>query len=280
MDKKTFFVDLDGTLLTKEKKVTERTKSALAKIVESGHNVIICTGRYVGWYPRYVEGTPIRYVIGSNGAHIYDWEKNKSLYQNPMDTEKLIEIIKFSSRPGIYFNFSAGNGAYATEHTRQDISAFRYTTYIGDQDIEQWLRKNKVYQVNFIAYDIHVIRQLRDDLIAAEMIEGSSCMQMSNQSKALSDPAKYAVNNYSFFEINKGGCNKGVAIKKFCELFNIKLENTIGIGDDRNDKRMFSAVAYKVAMGNGLQEIRDLADRVIGTNQDDGVAVFWEKYYV
>ena len=279
MDKKTFFVDLDGTLLTKEKKITERTREALKKTVAGGHNVVIATGRYVGWYPKYVTDTPIRYVIGSNGAHIYDWHENKSLYQNPMDTEKLIEVLNFANRPGVYFNISANNDAYATEKTREDISAFRYTTYIGDQNLTEWLRANKVYQVNFIAYDIETVRKLRDDLVFAGLIEGATDMQISNQSKALSDP-KYAVNNYTFFEINKNGCNKGVAIKKFCDIFKIKLENTVAIGDDRNDKRMFSAVAHKIAMGNGLQEIRSMADRVIGTNQNDGVAEYWEKYYI
>jgi len=278
MDRKTFFLDLDGTVLTKEKKATPRTIEAMRKTVAAGHKLVVCTGRYVGWYSRFVgTDTPIRYMIGSNGAHILDLETGESIYKNPIDTEPLIKVIKAAQRPGILFNFSAGSGAYATERTRDDISAFRYTEFI-EEDLESWLRKHDVFQVNFISYDIETVRKLRDDLISAGLLNGESDMQISNQSKAMTDPRR-PVNNYTFFEINKGGCNKGVAIKKFCDKFGVRFEDTIAIGDDLNDRKMFSAVAYKVAMGNALDEIKTLADRVIGTNQEDGVAEFLEKFY-
>jgi len=138
VDRKTFFIDLDGTLLTKDKRVTDRTRGALDKVLKAGHKLVICTGRCVGWFPRFVPDTSIRYVIGSNGAHIYDLKEKKSIYQNPIDTDKLIEVIRAATRPGVYFHFSADDNAFATEHTRDDISTFRYTTYIGDENLEEW----------------------------------------------------------------------------------------------------------------------------------------------
>jgi len=279
MDKKTFFIDLDGTLLTKAKIVTEETCKSLRRAAESGHKIVICTGRSVHWFPRYVQNTPVRYVIGSSGAHIYDLQAKKSIYGNPLDAETLIKAVKAAQRPGVYFHFSAETGVYATERTREDISAFRYTTYL-EEDVEKWLRKNKVYQTMFISYDVNQISQVRDELVGQGLLNGESCMQLTNQSKAMTEPNKYPVNNYSFFEFNKGGCNKGVAVKKFCEMFNIPFEATVGIGDDLNDRRMFAAVSYKVAMKNAIAEIRELADRVIGSNENNGVAEFLEKFFV
>ena len=71
--------------------------------------------------------------------------------------------------------------------------------------------------------------------------------------------------------------NKGIAVKKMLEILNIKKEEAIAIGDDNNDLSMFEQVGYKVAMGNAINIVKEKADEITLSNDEDGVAVFLEK---
>ena len=71
--------------------------------------------------------------------------------------------------------------------------------------------------------------------------------------------------------------SKGYAIKKFCEKLNIRKEDTIAIGDDINDLSMFEQVGYKVAVSNAIDIVKEKADEITLSNDEDGVAVFLNK---
>ena len=59
----------------------------------------------------------------------------------------------------------------------------------------------------------------------------------------------------------------------------IKKEETIAIGDDSNDVSMFKEVGLSVAMGNANDKIKEIADVVTLSNEEDGVAIFLEKLF-
>lgn len=61
------------------------------------------------------------------------------------------------------------------------------------------------------------------------------------------------------------------------EILNIKKEETIAIGDDNNDLSMFEQVGYKVAVDNAIDIVKQKADEITLSNDEDGVAVFLEK---
>ena len=71
--------------------------------------------------------------------------------------------------------------------------------------------------------------------------------------------------------------NKGNAVKKLLEILNIKKEETIAIGDDINDLSMFEQVGYKVAVDNAIDIVKENADEIILSNDENGVAVFLDR---
>ena len=81
-----------------------------------------------------------------------------------------------------------------------------------------------------------------------------------------------------FCDIANINSNKGIAVKRMLEILNIKKEETIAIGDDNNDLSMFEQVGYKVAVDNAIDIVKQKADEITLSNDEDGVAGFLEEF--
>lgn len=112
----------------------------------------------------------------------------------------------------------------------------------------------------FIPDDLAI--QIRDQL---NTIEGVTCVMVIAQKPGTRD----------LHIINKDA-TKEHAIAQLLSMLNVDKENTIGIGDGHNDIHLFSAVNYKVAMGNAAPELKELADIVINPVNQDGMAMYLE----
>lgn len=73
---------------------------------------------------------------------------------------------------------------------------------------------------------------------------------------------------------------KGKAITAICEVGHASVSEIIAFGDDYVDIGMLKVCGIGVAMGNAIQEVNDIADEITLSNEEDGVAVYLEKYLV
>jgi hypothetical protein len=85
--------------------------------------------------------------------------------------------------------------------------------------------------------------------------------------------------NY-FLEIAAAGVSKGLGLAKYCEAHGIAREDVVAFGDLLNDATMLEFAGLGLCMGNGHEEMKKLADRIIGTNTEDGVAQEIESWFV
>lgn len=81
-------------------------------------------------------------------------------------------------------------------------------------------------------------------------------------------------NTKSHCDITAHGVTKAAGLEKWSELMSIQLNEVIGFGDSANDVEFLKAVGFSVAMGNANEEIKKLSKRVIGTNDDNGLATY------
>ena len=79
-------------------------------------------------------------------------------------------------------------------------------------------------------------------------------------------------------EVNAEGVHKGMALLKLGEIFGISREEIAAFGDGSNDTRMLETVGMGVAMANAMPEVKEAADRLADSNDEEGVARFIEKY--
>ena len=137
-------------------------------------------------------------------------------------------------------------------------------------NIEDFVYNHDVVQCIIADEDFYKIKRLVPQIDKLEKVE------IKNRHKSLTDP-NYPRTDTIYCDVGNLGSNKGNAVQKLCEYLTIDLKDAIAIGDSYNDLSMFEKVGYSVAMGNANEEIKEKANEVTLSNDNDGVAVFLEK---
>jgi hypothetical protein len=262
---KAIFIDIDGTLRDSNKKLSLRTINTIKKVTETGVLVILCSGR-----PRkYTEQVSrdcfaSKYIINSSGGSIYDYEENKIIYVNKMDKEALIELYEIANLEDVRYimNVDDARVVNKVKHPDQEKKL--------EEDIRDFVYNNDVVQCTIADSNFDKIKNL------IPKIEKVQNVEIKNRHKSLID-IKFKDNNTVFCDIANINSNKGNAVKKLLEILGIHKDETIAIGDDNNDLSMFEQVGYKVAVSNAIDSVKEKADEITLSNDEDGVAVFLDK---
>ncbi len=269
-------IDLDGTLLRganfdENYKVSELTKKVLKAMHDEGHIVCINTGRgYGGTKPVYDSiGLPSP-IINHAGAYIHNpLDENFKPIITELNPEQLADIVY--------------EDKYALEITAVSLDTTTKSIWESEEELEElkkgliasgarkffeeevYLEDHKIVSAN-IVYDVDDIWKLIDHLKEQYGSEMHIVDWISSTALRM---------GYKGIEINAAAMGKGQAVMEVAKLYNIPLENTMGIGDSPNDIDLMKTPAVGVAMNNARDEIKELADIVIDwTNEEEGVAKF------
>ena len=259
--------DLDGTLLTGNKKVTDKTRRALQQLKNRGIIFGIASGRPV-------ESTlllskdwgldeDISFLIGMNGGTIYDIRRDEKEQYYLMKGETILEIIDHFKDVDAAFQIMVGNIRY-TNRSIPETQA--HAKLFGEVEIEVDLNEFlKGKEVNKLI--IYLMNPEDMDAVKKRASTFSSSNYTSFQT---------ALNLYEYVDPN---INKGFGMKKVCEHFGINLEDVVAFGDAENDKEMLEVVGMGVAMKNASDDIKEIADFVSEyTNEEDALGNFVEEY--
>lgn len=263
--------DLDGTLLTSEKKMTEHTKETLVKAVEQGVVILPVTGRPISGLPKEILEFPqIRYAVTSNGARIVDLKTGETLYEKALNREKARKILdilgEYDTLREIYYN---GIG-YADEEKLKSID--KYVSHPAMANYICTTRRpvaNVMDKFDSENKDLDKVQGLFAN--AEERFEAWRRIDEEVDAEVTG-----ALNNN--VEVMEQGINKGHAICFMAEKLGILIEETMAFGDGANDISMVETAGIGVAMSNGIPEIIEAADLVAESNDQDGVAKIVEKY--
>ncbi len=263
--------DLDGTLLTDRKELTSRTRKALEKAIQKGVIVLVATGRPWMGVPEELQNLQgIRYALTSNGARVIDTGRNKVLFEHllePGPAKKALEICgKYDTLQEIYFDgqgYAQAEKMKYVERYHRNPSMWEYTrkTRIPVEDLYSLLEQENrgLDKVQALFADMDERRRAWEELSMEEDLE-------------LVGSLGYNI------EINARGVNKGTALVELGRMLGIKREEIMACGDGDNDTAMLREVGFGVAMGNAEEEIKQAADYVTLTNEDEGVAYVIEKF--
>ncbi|MBS4536594.1 HAD family phosphatase [Clostridium sp. D2Q-14] len=270
MKYKLIAIDMDGTLLDKEEKVSEKNKEAIKRATEKGVKVVISTGRIFTsaiYYAKLIGiMTPI---IACNGAYISEYDRENVLLQHPINQEDMEKLIEIFEKNNLYYHFYDNENFYTTD---LDYNSLKYYEWNKKQKEEnkininvlknpvEYIKKNnvKVYKVVIMDEDIEKITNIREELSLYENIEVVSSWHGS-------------------LDIMYKGVSKGKALKELCKIYGISREEVIAIGDNENDLSMLEFAGTSVAMENGIDLVKEYADIVTETNDNNGVAKAIEK---
>jgi len=263
-------LDMDGTLLNSKKEITPRTVAALEAAHQQGAEIVICTGRVVQGIRRYLPELPfVRYVITSNGASIYDLQEQKNIYENLIPVEKALKVLNSYKTSGGLLEVYADNISYMNMTDYADLPG-RYGI---NHRINAYLReKNEPVESLVELIRSHYNGVEKFNLSHFPAISYSRIWNKLNLIGGLQLTYSDTIN----IEVGVQGCDKGVALTALAERIGCSMDEVMCFGDSHNDRGMLLAAGHPVVMGNADKTVKTLSDTVIGTNDEEGIAIYLE----
>ena len=258
-------VDLDGTLLTNSKQLTERTRSAVANALDAGICVVPVTGRPMSGIPGEVLCIPgIRYVISSNGAVTEDLTAGEKLRSALLDADTAAAIAEIPMRLGLIHSvFIDGTGFCEPPFFEKQLERFRGTP------VETYVRRSRK-----ITADLQtLIRQTGYGveniwIMAGDGAERDALDRMIRETWQVQTVLTAAQD----IEVGSPEADKGKALAALADRLGIRKEEILAVGDNENDLGMFRAAGMAAAMGNASDSVKQAACMVTDTNEQDGAA--------
>ena len=263
-------LDLDGTVLTDDKKVTARTARAIKEAIERGIEVAVVTGRPAPGIPDEVLAIPgLRYAISSNGSVVTNLITKKIVWKALLDKKTSLDIAKICVERDCFASFFIGGYGYSEEesfykrlNTHIGTPLEAYVRRIGrcTDDILSCIEKSPVDVENiWIRSDSTAER----DAITALITEGRDVKTFFTAPEDV--------------EVVANGADKGIALMGLAAHLGIERANVLAMGDNANDLAMLRAAGVSVAMGNAFEEVKKASMMVTASNEEDGVALILEN---
>lgn len=269
-------IDLDGTMLTQEKKVTEHTKEVLLQAERHGILIVPSTGRHFHGIPEeviHLEG--VRYFLTMNGAAIYDKKWDNYLYEDVMPCDFALRILKELMQYDILVDAFIRGYAYRTE---TDI---RYIKELQIPDtLKEFMQKSRKEVPSLYDYikdnrlDVHKFTLNFKPDGHGDGVDRNKVLQLAEREKGLT----CVCGGFHNLELTNVTATKGNALLQLSELLGIRREQVMAIGDSENDFAMLKAAGIGVAMKNADANVQKAADFVTRSNEEDGVAYIIEQY--
>lgn len=242
IDIKLIALDMDGTLLNKNGQISEENRKAIKEAQEKGIYVVLSTGRSLLTSREHADSLELTsYLVTVNGSEI--WDDKRELVKRNLVKSELIQ--------------------WMWELSKQHKTKF-------------WAISTERNWFDEMPEDIHTIEWLKfgfniDDDATRELIK-----------KELQAKGEFELSNSTLtnIEVNAIGINKANGLKIVCERLGIEMSHVMACGDSLNDLAMIMEAGLGVAMGNAQETVKEAADWITATNEEDGVAKAIRKWVI
>lgn len=268
--------DLDGTLLNSNQEVSIKSARIINDLINKGLIFTVATAR-PGIDLTKAAIKPLKIsvpIVIGNGAIIYDLSKKQRVACNYVDTRQVNNIINIFSKLNLIPSIYSINNNNETKIYYKDIS--------NECEKRSMLDKMSEDSNMFIKTD-ELLACTTDNIIYISVcVEEKSVKSVYNMIKDELDlQITYHEDNYVkgyyWIEIANKKATKKDAVLFLKEYLNC--DKVICFGDNLNDKGMFEVSDYKYAVNNACNALKNISTNVIGSNNEDGVAIFMKENY-
>ncbi len=266
--KKILFTDLDDTLLTRDKRLTQQNASSIRRLLDEGHYFAASTGRPLPATLPLLRSLgldrPGCFAVTYNGGLIYDVSQNKVLFKRSVPLAFVKHIFTEADRFGLYCQTYDDETMLCRSFTEETDY---YCKKIGMDwkaapDLPEGLTNAPVKVLVISLHNRSLLEQYRKSL--EPWAKGKISLYYSND---------------SYLEHVACGISKGEAVRFLCRHLNLPCSHAVAAGDAENDIPMLQAAGIGAAMQNAGEEVKRAADYVTSADCDhSGICEVIEKF--
>lgn len=263
--RKVVFFDVDGTLMTPKNQLPESTKLGIKKLKEKGHIPVISTGRPPKMLEPVAKELGINNYISLNGQHIV--VDGEVIYSNALPTDALERLIEESYKQGdrtfLLTEDKVIGNTFMSEMMNPEFLTYVYK-HLSEVPTEVMLKlfkhmtekplKREVYENEKILMAFVNVGEENDEFYRLNFPD----LHFTRATPLLGEA------------IMKGS-HKAVGMESILAHFEMKKADTVAFGDSLNDLEMLEFAKIGVAMGNGRDELKAVADYVTADVEQDGI---------
>jgi Cof subfamily protein (haloacid dehalogenase superfamily) len=271
-DIKIISLDLDGTLLDSQKRLSEANRAALEEAAAKGVHIVPTTGRFFGMMPQAVRDLPfVRYAITINGAQVYDRETDTAIVREEIPLDMALDIISLLDGYDVIYDCYRSNWGWMTEslqakaedhatdaHYLKMVREFRKPV----PDLKEYLKSTAAEG------DVQKVMLFARNTPGSESVTKAITEAVLERFPLI----KTTSSTWNNLELNIATAHKGNSLKRFAEHLGYTLDNCMALGDGTNDLSMIEAAGLGVAMSNAHPLVLAAANHVTASNDEDGVA--------
>lgn len=255
------FSDLDNTLLTSDKRITDKNIQTIKDIQKMGTRFLVASGRMPFCFDEFEGDIDISSYCSCNGSIIkLDGEL---INDKPLKKEDANKLVEFAIEKGVYTRIFTFDWLYCLYPERDSAVSWKYLRQctVNEKEALKISKNQKVYKVCFHDANKQLLDEIKQEVIDSGM-----------ETEAMfSGP--------NFLEVFYKGQSKGNAILKICEKTNTSIKDTLAMGDAENDLSMLKVAGVAACPINSIQEIKEICDYVSDlTCDEDAVSQILEKY--
>ncbi|WP_426710803.1 Cof-type HAD-IIB family hydrolase [Cetobacterium sp. SF1] len=262
---KAIFTDLDDTLLTSKGIISKEDKEMIIEAQKKGVKFILASGRPTFAMLNLSKELELdkykSYILSFNGGVVMECSNNKILFEEALSKDDIHKL----------YDFSKENKLHIITYFDKDIISETTSEYI---DVE----------VNLTGMNHRLVKDFKMEVnrSAIKCIILGEPSYLKKMEKELKEKygSEYsiAISKPFFLEVTKRGIDKGNTLKRLIDKLNIKQEETIAVGDSYNDLSMLNAAGLAIAVDNAKPEIKEVADYITTSNDENGMANLIKKY--
>ena len=241
---KTIAVDLDRTLLHTDKTLSAHTVKVFEACKKCGMKIIVATARPFRDAKQYCEIIDADAIVVSNGARIIYGDQQTDYGICPGSAEHLLKTLE--RYPTLRITLETGKCAYS------NFPVSDYETILSDDLIG-------------ISKDERVLK------ILVHLDNEETLALVKNE---LTDDLYYSIAHGYIMQIMNISATKWNGIKAVLDIYRCSANETIYFGDDQDDIEPIKMCGIGVAVSNGINEVKDVADYIVESNDNDGVSEF------
>lgn len=264
--KKIIALDIDGTLTNSKKEITKPTLDKIMEIQKKGHVVAIASGRPLPGIRKIADELELNqyggYVLAFNGGRIVNYKTGEIAYQACVDNEIARKIYDYCVEKKI------GMVTY------KDDVVVTGTPVDDYMSLEARINRMEIVQVedfgSFIDFPINKCLLTAEPDVAEQVEQELVALYGDSVTVFRSEPF--------FVEIMPKGVHKATSLEKLLEYLHMDVKNLVACGDGYNDLTMIEYAGVGVAMANAQEIVKEHADYVTLSNDEDGLVPVIDKF--